>query len=94
MYFYIRLQEEEWARQEALRIQQQEDEEAAKRAALQPPTSNERYDLPPEVCSIRKQNLETGTYVGTSIMQKEIIVQNRARDNSNLYSYRILPKCF
>ena len=50
MYFYIRLQEEEWARQEALRIQQQEDEEAAKRAALQPPTSNERYDLPPEVC--------------------------------------------
>ena len=51
MYFYIRLQEEEWARQEALRIQQQEDEEAAKRAALQPPpASDQRYDLPPEVC--------------------------------------------
>ena len=56
------LQEEEWARQEALRIQQQEDEEAAKRAALQPPpASDQRYDLPPEVCSIRKQILETGT---------------------------------
>ena len=51
MYFCILLQEEEWARQEALRIQQQEDEEAAKRAALQPPpASDQRYDLPPEVC--------------------------------------------
>ena len=56
MNFCILLQEEEWARQEALRIQQQEDEEAAKRAALQPPTSNERYDLPPEVCSMYTYN--------------------------------------
>ena len=64
MYFCILLQEEEWARQEALRIQQQEDEEAAKRAALQPPpASDQRYDLPPEVCVIgymrrRKQIFE------------------------------------
>ena len=45
-------QEEEWARQEALRIKKQEEEEAAKLAALQqatPDSDQNRYDLPPEV---------------------------------------------
>ena len=69
-YFCILLQEEEWARQEALRIQQQEDEEAAKRAALQPPpASDQRYDLPPEVCMLYITNYE---YYGGSVWMESL----------------------